>query len=376
MAQSILREVRDLPAPLERALADGGDGLTALVVRLGAFGDVLRTIPAVRLLRRALPAARIHWIVDDRWRLALERHRDLDGVVALPRSEMRAAAADPARWGELPGLLGAVRRRLRAIGPGLVLDFQGNLRSGIVSRLSGAPVRLGYAGHQQRELNRWFTTHRVPSGNRRAPRMERNLDLIRALGLADRPLPSGESPLVDAGAEAAGAIVRGLGAEKRPFALINPGASRAQAFKMPPPELLRAASRALARRGVLPVVVWGPGEEAEARAVSGDAECEARMAPPTDLTALAALLARARLFVGGDTGPLHLACSVGCPVLGLYGPTDPQVNGPWSVTCRALHPPGRVYTGIKRRDRAGGGFDGLSPTHVEAAVDELLDAAP
>ena len=118
--------------------------------------------------------------------------------------------------------------------------------------------------------------------------------------------------------------------------------------------------------------VWGPGEESDARRVVELARNESTLAPPTDLRALAALLAKARLFVGGDSGPLHLACAVGCPVIGLYGSTDPVVNGPWGVPSRSLSPPSRLYTGIKRHDRRAGGFAGLDPGQVEFAVDELL----
>jgi ADP-heptose:LPS heptosyltransferase len=373
-ALSILRRVRAFPSRIMRALDDRGEGLTVLVVRTGALGDILRTLPPVRLLRDALPHARIHWAIDERWTLALDGHGDLDGLVALPLAAIRRAARNPLRWRELYRLLGDFRQRLREIEAGLVLDFHGNLRSGLIGRMSGAPMRLGYEGHEQKELNRFFTTHRVPSGSRRTPRMERNLDLIRGLGLPDHPLPAGGLPLVDAGAAAADEIIREACATPASFALINPGASRAQAQKMPPPALLRAASRALSRRGVVPLVVWGPGEESDARLVADDSACGARMAPATDLTVLAALLSRAQLYVGGDTGPLHLACAVGCPVLGLYGPTDPEINSPWGVTSRALYPPDRAYTGIKRTDRAGGGFEGLLPAHIETAVNELLDA--
>ena len=75
---------------------------------------------------------------------------------------------------------------------------------------------------------------------------------------------------------------------------------------------------------------------------------------------------------GGDTGPLHMACAVGCPVIGIYGPTDPVVNGPWGVPHRTLAPPRRRYTGIKRVDRRFG-FDGLSDDTVVEAVDALLN---
>jgi len=201
--------------------------------------------------------------------------------------------------------------------------------------------------------------------------MERNLDLIRALNIPDHPLPDGGLPLVEAGAREAATLLAELGNPAGGVAVISPGASSAQAGKKPPPDLLAAACRRLSSRGVAPLVVWGPGEEPDARRILAEPDSGAILAPPTDLAALAALAARARLFVGGDSGPLHLACAVGCPVLGLYGPTDPLVNRPWGVPFETVFPPRRTYTGIKRQDRVFG-FDGLLPAHVEGKVDDLL----
>jgi ADP-heptose:LPS heptosyltransferase len=232
---------------------------------------------------------------------------------------------------------------------------------------------LGYAGHQAKECNRWFTTHRVPAGSRRTPRIERNLDLVRATGAPDGPLPLGDLPLARAGDASANLVVAESCGSSGKFAVINPGASVAQAYKKPPAQLLAAAAVRLARRAVTPLVVWGPGEEPDARQVVAAAGDLAVLAPPTDLPTLAALLERARVFVGGDSGPLHLACSVRCPVLALYGATDPVVNGPWGVPSRSVFPEGRVYTGIKRIDRKGGSFAGISEEQVGRAADELLN---
>jgi ADP-heptose:LPS heptosyltransferase len=265
----------------------------------------------------------------------------------------------------------ALRRRLRDLRPDLALDFHGNLRSGWVGHLSGAPVRLGYSGHQAKEGNRWLTTHRVASGSRRTPRIERNLELVRALGLPDAPLPVGELPLARAGRGEAERVLAEVCGPSRSFAVLNPGASAAQAYKRPPAALLAAAARTLAAREITPLVVWGPGEEEDARRVVDRAG--AVLAPSTDLPTLAALIERARLFVGGDSGPMHLACALGRPVLALFGPTDPEVNGPWGVPGRALFPAGRVYTGIKRIDREKGGFAGLSEEEVVRATEGLLD---
>jgi ADP-heptose:LPS heptosyltransferase len=335
------------------------------------MGDILRTVPPVRLVRRALPRARIHWLLEEHWKILLEGDADFDKVVTVPRKQLETWLRSTAGWPRFLGALGALRKRLRALDTDLVLDFHGNLRSGLVGRMSSAAVRVGYDGHQQKEGNRLFTTHRVPSSDRRTPRMERNLDLVRALGLPDTPLLVGRLPMADGGAEQADAIIERFGAKKS-HAVISPGASARQIYKKPPGALLVGACRRLAARGTLPLVVFGPGEESDARAVVEAAKGEAMLAPPTRLPTLAALLRGARLFVGGDSGPLHMACAVGCPVVGIYGPTDPQVNQPWGVPYVVVAPPGRRYTGIKRIDRAAGGFDGLRPAHVEAAVDRLL----
>jgi ADP-heptose:LPS heptosyltransferase len=121
-------------------------------------------------------------------------------------------------------------------------------------------------------------------------------------------------------------------------------------------------------------VVWGPGEEADAAAVVRAAEGSAVLAPATDLAVLAALLSGARLFVGGDSGPLHLACAAGSPVLAIYGPTDPEVNRPWGVPYRVVHPAGASYRGVKRHDR-GIGFANVRSDDVERGVDALLAAS-
>ena len=362
-----------LPARLHESIEARGFGLTVVVLRLGALGDIVRTLPAVRLLRAGLPNARIHWVVWESWAPILKDHRDLDGVVELRRSEFRAFARSPLTWPNFVGAGWRIVSELRALRPGLVLDFHGDLRTGLLGRISGAPWRLGYAGHQQKEGNRLFTNLRVPSGDRRTPRLDRNLDLVAALGLPVLPVPDAGIAAGPTDVVAARAIVRSLVADGEAYAVLNPGASRRQAYKKPPAALFAAAAQALAARGVRPIVVCGPGEEADADLVLASAKGVARRAPATTLKSLVALLHGARVFVGGDSGPLHLACGVSCPVVGLYGPTDPVVNTPWNVPFIALARPQSSHTGIKAKDRVAQGFDGLSPEAVENAIVDILD---
>jgi ADP-heptose:LPS heptosyltransferase len=362
----------ELPAPLREAIEARGSGLVVLVLRLGALGDIVRTLPAVRLVRSGLPHARLYWGAWEPWAGILRDHPDLDGIVGLPRSKLRALSRSPLTWPALARATWSIGTELRELRAGLVLDFHGDLRTGLLGLISGAPVRLGYDGHQQKEGNRLFTTLRVPSGERRTPRLARNLDLVAALGLPVRPVPDAGIAIAPGDALAAGAIVRSLAGDDGAYAVLNPGASRSQAYKKPPSRLFAAAAHALAARQVRPIVVYGPGEEPDAERVIAASDGVARLAPATTLKSLAALIRGARVFVGGDSGPLHLACGVGCPVVGLYGPTDPVVNAPWNVPFVALTRPDGRYTGVKAEDRIVNGFDGLEAGAVAGAIEEIL----
>jgi ADP-heptose:LPS heptosyltransferase len=265
---------------------------------------------------------------------------------------------------------------MRSIGFDLVLDFHGNLRSGVVGLLSGAKVRIGYEGHQQKEGNRLFTTLRVEPGLRRDSRMTRNLRLLAPLAIDPDPVPDGGLPVVpELDCEATDLVRNALGTVDR-YVVISPGVSVSQAYKKPPPELLAAAAQRLQGSGIGVLVTHGPGEIGDAKNVAALAGGAATVAPPTSLPLLFHLIRNATAFIGGDTGPLHAACALGTPVLGLYGPTDPAVNAPWNVPCETVFPGDRTYTGIKKIDRAGGGFDGMTTTMVIDGLERLLARLP
>ncbi len=343
-----------------------------LVIRLGAMGDILRTLPAVRSIRKALPDASIWWACDDRWSQVLESHPDLDGILPFPRARLDALTGPVESFRKIGPVL-AYRRQLRERKFTLSLDFHGNLRSGVVGRLAGAPLRVGFAGHQQKEGNRLLTNFHVPSRDRRMSRIDRNFLLAGSLGIpapssADAGLPL--VPELDQAAEqvAAGLLPPGIG-----FAVISQGASLRQAYKRPPAGLLAAAAAELGNRGIGALVSWGPGEQDAAEKVVELSQGAAMALPAVDLPLLFHLIRRARLFIGGDSGPLHIACAVGTPVLGLYGPTDPEVNAPWVEPHETVFPAGRAYTGVKKIDRGLGGFQGLTREQVLNALGRLLE---
>ncbi len=344
-----------LPAPPRRIL----------VVRLGAIGDVVRTLPAVRLLRRTWPRARIAWLVEPAARPLVDGHPDVDETIVFPRG---AIARDARRLD--PAFLAPLREfldRLRAARPDLSVDFQGSFKSGFLAWLAGAPARFAFDGPYSREGSHLFATHRVALPPDRVHRVLRAAWLARAAGAREGPL---EADLALSPAElAAGRERRDRLAGERPLVALAPFASARQAWKRwPLPRWAEVAAR-LAATGARVAVVAGPGEEEEAARLAREAGEGVTFPGVWTLRELAAVLAHADLFVGGDTGPMHLAWAAGCRVLAIYGPTDPALNAPFGEGHRVLAPP-------RPTNRwSGDPFPGITPERVAAEARALLETA-
>jgi lipopolysaccharide heptosyltransferase I len=333
-----------------------------LIVRLGALGDIVHALPLAAALREAGPDARIDWLVDVRHRAILDYVDGLSSVVAVDTRRMRGPTGVP-----------AVVRALRAARYDAAIDAQGLVKSAVLARLAGAGRVLGFdRAHLREPLAAWaYGETVVPAGPHV---LDKAAALARALGAQAAPP---RFPLQPPRRDVVTRTRTALGvAADRPFAALNPGA--AWPNKRWPAERFGALARHLhARHDWTSIVTWGPGEEALAAAVVAAANAEggavAAIAPPTDLGSLLTLLAAASLLVAGDTGPLHLAAALGTPVVGLYGPTDPARNGPWSpkdvavsrtAACRCLH---------QRRCHADRWcLEDIAVDEVAAAVDRRL----
>jgi ADP-heptose:LPS heptosyltransferase len=292
-----------------------------LVIRLGALGDVVRTRYAFAGVRALYPDAKIDWLVEDRAAAGLVDLPGLDERVELRRRKLRARHPRAAL-----ATLRELSRELRARSYDLSIDFHGVLRSGLLAWAAGIPQRVGYDAPIAKEMSHWFLTLRAPVPASHMSRFERNRALVRYLG-GDVPLhpkvlaPSAREPAF------------GADLPER-FALLHPGTSPKTTYKRWEAERFGAVARGLAaQRGLTSLVAYGPvaGEREAARAVVAAAGGAAALAPPTEsLQEFLALLARARLFVGCDSGPMHLAGLAGTPVVAIFGPTDPVENAPFS----------------------------------------------
>jgi len=372
-----------LPAPISRArlaIATPFDPLSRpppadriLVIRLGALGDVARTLPAVSALRSAYPGAHLAWLVEAGAAGVLAGVPFLDEVIEFPRAALRDALG---RWDvrRLRATAAAFARELRRRRFDLVLDFHSILRSGLLCRLSGAPVRVAYAPPFGRERAHWFATHCVRLPPVKLSRFDRNEALVRFLGVAwqpwRRPLP----------VLAPAARRRRAAPALRPV-VIHPGTSDATPHKRYGVEPYARVARALCREtGVPCLVTRGPGsrERALAEALVAASDGAAQLAPETRSPGeLAAVFAGARLAIAADTGPLHLASLVGTPVVQLLGPTDPVENAPWRETPARSLRVGLACSPCRRGCAAAPCLRRLAPEAVIAAARELLsDGAP
>jgi len=345
--------------PMERSPATLSAADRVLLVRLGAVGDVLRALPAVRRIRGTFPGLHLAWIVEDLSRPLVDGHPDVDTVIPFPRREMRAFDRPGAFLATLRGL----RSRLRETDFTAAIDLQSTFKSGAVALLSGAPRRIGFAPGHCRELSFLFSNEWTPLSSPWLNRVDRNLEMAAALGArdgaADAVLP--EEP--EEG-RAAAALLEDLVPGGGPAVVFSPGVSRRQSWKAWPGWHYGRLAGLLHRSlGIRPILAWGPGEEDLARSIARAAGPSAVLAPPTGLRLLAALLRRSTLFVGADTGPMHLAWVTGCRVVALFGPTDPRLNAP----------PGDGHSVLRSADRT---MAALAPDTVHDAVVRTLAAAP
>lgn len=301
-----------------------------LILRMGALGDIIHTLPAVSALRESLPKAKIDWLVDQKWSPILEGNPCVDSVITMNRSS----------WTNVI----AATRRLRRAHYSMAIDFQSLYRSAILGWASGAKRRVGFDAHYSRESGAalFYTEVIAP---RSAHKVEHNLELAAAAG-ANRSEARFPLPAVPEATEKVKQILAANGVSE--YFVLSPGGGWGS--KCWPAERYGELHRALAKRyGWRGVVSFGPAESDLAEAVRRVAGEPAPLVEMFDLRQLIALLRGAKLVIAGDTGPLHLASALGAPVVGLYGPTDPARNGPYSprdIVVRKARPEETTY----RRD--------------------------
>lgn len=326
-----------------------------VLVRLSALGDVVHTWPLAEAVKAIRPDARLTWVVEEPLRPLVESHPAVDRVVTTATRRWRRHPAAAATRHDLA----ALRRELPKH-PELCIDAQGVTKSALVTLVTGARRRVGLARPWRRELLAGLAYNEtVPAHDGHV--VARNLELVRALGVAPpQPTPPPDGRWLIERHPARPAIPVDAG----PTAVLLPAAGHPS--KVLPCATLAAVARGLASAGLAVIVAWGPAERDRAAAVTDAAAGAAHLAPATDLGQLVALLGDAALVVGGDTGPVHLAASLGTPTVAVFTSTDPRRNGPFGTTVA-------VVSAVDPGRPARGGA-ASAPALREVTADEVVHA--
>ncbi|MBI2900368.1 MAG: glycosyltransferase family 9 protein [Planctomycetes bacterium] len=326
-----------------------------LVIRLSAVGDVINTLPALCAIRHSYPRAFVGWIVEDRAYDLIRGHPAIDRVHLFPRRRWVHAP-----W-RAPAEAAALIREIRRERYDVAVDLQGNLKGAVHGLASGIRRRVGFSREHCREWNHLFTNVHVTPPDERINRVDKFLAVAAFLGAdvngAAYRLPEAPESRVRADEFLAREGLRG-------YVVLHPGTSEVGREKRWLPERFSAlAERIGAGLGLRAVVTWGPGERELAAEVAAGGRGHAVLSMPTrSILDLAELIRRARLFVGCDSGPLHLASAVGTPSVGLFGPKDPTIYGPYNPFHRIVYKPGDH----------GGAMESITVDEAYRAAAELL----
>lgn len=335
--------------------------MKVLIVRVGAMGDVLHALPAVAALRRAHPRWQIDWVVDPRWAPLLVNGNGEGPVVGrVYLAETRLWSRSPVSASTLRSVLG-LRGALRSERYDLAVDMQGTLRSGVIGWMAGAGELAGY-GDPREELAARLYSRKL--GRRGTHVVEQGAALLgEACGTALEPaevvLPRDEE--AEAWAEE--------NVRARPLLMLAPGGG--WGAKRWPVERFAAVAQAMRPQAGDCVVNAATDADDAARQVAAGSDGAARVLG-CSVARLVALMRRTDLFVGGDSGPLHLAAALGVPAVAVFGPTDPARNGPWGPGAKVVLRDAASGTSYKRTSGVDPGMAKITVEQVVAAMKGLI----
>jgi heptosyltransferase-1 len=337
-----------------------GEAPRILIVRLSALGDVIHGVPVACALRDAFPRATIGWVVEGRTAELLEAHPAIDHVIRAPRG-----------WLKSPRAVLALRRELRSHQFDVAIDLQCLTKSAIAAKLSCAPRRIGKAGSDGRELSKLFHNELVAVAGEHV--IDHYLELLRPLGIT-APRVHFDLPERAADGLLAEQILHTDDLPRGRFAVLNPGAGWPS--KIWPSERYGELARQLQSDYRMPsLAVWGlPDEKPLAEAIVAASDGAARLAPPTSVLELGAVCRRAALFVGSDTGPMHLAVAVGTPTISLHGPSVANWCGAYGAENMRLQVRYEAGSAQERRKADDSAMREISVEMVHAACRRLIES--
>lgn len=305
-----------------------------LIIRLSAIGDVLRTLPAFHIIRKNFPEAYIAWVVEEASRDILEAHPGIDEVIIFPKKELASKIKSPKTFFQgikqfLIFMQGIRKKKFE-----VAIDFHGLFKSGIISFLSGAKDRVGFTKPFSKEMNFLFNNRRFSLDSDRMNRVDRNISLTEKLGLNIKQGPP-DIYIPDKDSEFIQRFLKQNRIEpERPLIAIHPGTSPSTPYKRWDAYRYAVVADKIIEDSAAQIIFTWANEEIEmVKEITRLMKYPAITAPQTEnLCQLAEIFRCSDLYVGSDTGPMHLAAFVNTPVVAIFGPTDHVVNEPYRYT--------------------------------------------
>ncbi len=341
-----------------------------LLVRLSSLGDVVHALPVLETLRAAFPDARIDWLVEQQWQELVELHPALTNVIPVDTRAWRRAPFKRSTWKELRSTLRALRRGRYDV----ALDLQGLYKSSLLAFAGGVKKRLGFDVSSLKEpgASIFYTGQVAQPGAEHV--VEKNLALAAALD-AKKPVRNFCLPTTTEDENYVEEQLQKEGVKE--FFVISPGGGWDS--KCWPVERYAELHNYVAQEsGWRCFLNIGPGEETLRTEFLSKNPAPPPVYFPLTLRQLVVLLKRAKVFVSGDTGPLHLAAAVGTPVVALFGPTDPARNGPYakdSSRAVVLHHNELGIRTYKHERETSPAMLAISVEEAQTAVDRVLEAS-
>jgi heptosyltransferase I len=294
------------------------DRQRVLIIKPSALGDVATTLPLLCDLKRAYPEADIDWLVHPGLTALLEGHDALHEIIPFDRKKLASWWWRPSAFRAFWQLLKRLRRRRYD----LVIDAQGLFRSGFLAWVTGAQIRIGFADAREFASRFYTKTVALPDHGRKMIAVDRMRVLLQPLDIRPRGPAEFRMP-----------IRRELNSPYRlehDYVVVIPGAR--WNTKRWPAERYGELAKHLLSCGEHIVLLGSPDERRLCEQIARDAgssEHVEMLAGKTTLAEMIAILARAKLVIGNDSGPLHVAVALGRKIVGIYGPTDPAFVGPY-----------------------------------------------
>jgi heptosyltransferase-1 len=336
-----------------------------LLIKLTSLGDVVHALPTAAVLKKTFPFLGLHWVVEDRCAPILENHPLLDSVITYPRRELQALIRRR-RWDKVIKRMRTLRQSLTSLDIDLSIDLQGLAKSGLMGLMAWAPHRIGCYGLKEMS---YLVSKSLPEGGD-LHAVDRNLKVAEFCG-AEVGYPEFVLAVKEEEKEWAGTFLctRGFPPDTRLIGLQS-GASFPQ--KCWPIQKMAALAEQITRLPNCGVILFGDKGDREkfnpllSRLPPGVINTVGELS----LRQLMALIEKCHLFVGADTGPLHLAVGLGLPVVALYGADDPKWTGPYGSSHR-IHYKKLSCSPCHKTPVCQGRFDCMDRIGVEEVMDSV-----